>query len=522
MKVSGSGLAELVRTYGRVQPDAPAITFGSEVASWGRLDQRSSQVADALVSLGLRAGDRIAYIGKNTPEYFELLLGAAKVGVVTVAINWRLMPEEVRFIVDDAQARALFADPEGVTKASELSVTTVVVFRSEGATLPSGTRPYEGWLAEHEPVDPGFVAEPNGVALQLYTSGTTGLPKGALLTNANLHGLFDESGSMFGIDQSSVNLVALPVFHIGGAGYALVGMAQGCQTILMHEFEPETVLKALRGHHVTNTFFVPAMLAAMAAVPDAQQGDYSALRSITYGASPITDESLKTAIRTFRCDFIQVYGMTETSGAITQLAASDHDPDGPRSYLLRSAGRPFDWVEIRIVDPDTGKDCSSGGVGELWTRSRQNMMGYWNNPEATALAITADGWLLTGDAGYVDDEGHVFLTDRIKDMIVSGGENVYPVEVENVLSGEPSIADVAVIGVPDAKWGETVKAVVVLKPGADPDADRIIQFARQRIAHFKCPTTVDFVDALPRNASGKVLKRQLREPYWEGHQRRVG
>jgi acyl-CoA synthetase (AMP-forming)/AMP-acid ligase II len=257
-------------------------------------------------------------------------------------------------------------------------------------------------------------------------------------------------------------------------------------------------------------------------VPNAKEGDYSSVRSISYGASPITDESLKLAIQTFRCDFIQVYGMTETSGAITQLSASDHDPDGPRAHLLRSAGKPFDWVELRIVDPETGKDCSSGGIGELWTRSRQNMLGYWNNPEATAQTITPDGWLLTGDAGYLDDEGYVFLTDRIKDMIVSGGENVYPVEVENVLSAQPSIADVAVIGVPDAKWGETVKAVVVLKRGAEPDADGIIQFARERIAHFKCPTSVDFLDALPRNASGKVLKRELREPYWIGHQRRVG
>ena len=201
-------------------------------------------------------------------------------------------------------------------------------------------------------------------------------------------------------------------------------------------------------------------------MPGAKERDYSALRVVIYGASPITDEVLRVAMDTFGCDFVQVYGMTETTGAITQLGAEDHDPGGPRSGLLRSAGKPFSWVEMRIVEPESGEDEAPGEVGELWTRSPQNMAGYWNNSEATAATITDDGWLKTGDAGYLDEEGYLFLTDRVKDMIVTGGENVYPIEIENVLAGHPSVADVAVIGVPDARWGETVKAVVVLKPGA--------------------------------------------------------
>ena len=526
MKISGWGLAEVARTHGRDRPDAPAITYGAEVISWRRLDERSSRVADALVGSGVSAGDRIAFLGKNAPEYFELLFGAAKVGAVNVAVNWRLMPEEIRFIVNDAGARVLFVDSELASAVSDLqgSLATAgagVVFGSGGAGVPPGTHSYEDWLSGHEPLYPGHVGGPDDVALQLYTSGTTGLPKGAMLTNANMEGLYEASRSMFGVDQSSVNLVGLPTFHIGGAGYALVGMAQGCHTILMRDFDPAAVLEALCKHRVTNVFFVPAMLAAMCLVPGAAARDYSSLRSIIYGASPITDESLKVAIRTFRCDFVQVYGMTETTGAITQLAAEDHDPDGERSHLLRSAGKPFDWVEIRIVDPETGKDRPNGEVGELWTRSRQNMKGYWNDPEATVQTVTDDGWLRTGDAGYLDDVGYVFLTDRVKDMVVSGGENVYPVEVENVLSAHPAVADIAVIGVPDPKWGETVKAVVVLKPGAEADPGAIISFARERIAHFKCPTSIDFVEVLPRNPSGKVLKRELREPYWQGHHRRV-
>jgi acyl-CoA synthetase (AMP-forming)/AMP-acid ligase II len=281
------------------------------------------------------------------------------------------------------------------------------------------------------------------------------------------------------------------------------------------------VLADLERHRVTNALFVPAMLQFLTAVPGAADRDYSALRSIVYGASPITDEVLVRSMRTFKCSFIQVYGLTETTGAITELAASDHDPDGPRARLLRSAGKPYPWVELRIVEPDTGQDRPAGEVGELWTRSVQNMKGYWHKEEETARVFTADGWLKTGDAGFMDAEGYVFLTDRVKDMILSGGENIYPAEVENVLSGHPAIADVAVIGVPHDRWGETVKAIVVRQAETDPPPEEIIEYARRRLAHYKCPTSVDFVDSLPRNPSGKLLKRQLREPYWQGHERRI-
>src|SRR5262249_21868969 len=294
-----------------------------------------------------------------------------------------------------------------------------------------------------------------------------------------------------------------------------------CHSILLRDFVPADVLADLERHRVTNALFVPAMLQFLTAVPGAADGDYAALRSIVYGASPITDEVLVRSIRTFKCPFIQVYGLTETTGAITELSAPDHDPGGPRARLLRSAGKPYPWVELRIVDPDTGEDRPTGEVGELWTRSVQNMKGYWNKEEETARVFTPDGWLKTGDAGFMDADGYVFLTDRVKDMIVSGGENIYPAEVENALSGHPAIADVAVIGVPHDRWGETVKAIVVKQAGTDPRPEEIIEYARGHLAHYKCPTSVDFADALPRNPSGKLLKRQLREPYWKGRERRI-
>jgi long-chain acyl-CoA synthetase len=280
------------------------------------------------------------------------------------------------------------------------------------------------------------------------------------------------------------------------------------------------MLELMQAEGITNALFVPAMLGFMARVPDAEARRFPALRSIIYGASPITDETLLAAMRIFKCEFVQLYGMTETTGAITELTAADHDPSGPKAHLLRSAGKPFPWVELRIVDAE-GRDCATGEVGELWTRSGQNMLGYWNKPEETKAAITADGWLKTGDAGYFDANGYLFLTDRVKDMIVSGGENIYPAEIENVLAGHPAIAEVAVIGVPDEKWGETVKAVVAIKGSEQATAADILAYGKANLAGYKCPTSVDFVPALPRNPSGKVLKKDLRAPYWAGRERRI-
>ncbi len=520
------GLAEIVRRHGRDRPASPVITCGDLVIDWGELEARSNRVAAALGAEGVGVGDRVAFIGKNGREHFEVLFGAAKLGAVTVAVNWRLSPGEMALIVSDAGASVLvldaeFAGPLGEVRDSLTTMKQVVVFGAAPSGGFSDAVPYEDWLPASAE-DPGHRARPEEIALQLYTSGTTGLPKGAMLSNFNMNFMYGAAEYMFGIDDDSINIVVLPTFHIGGAGYALAGMAQGCHTILVRDFDPSAVLEAMERHRVTNAFFVPAMLAALSAVPGAADRDYSSLRSILYGASPITEESLRKSIGTFGCEFVQGYGMTETTGAITQLVAEDHNPDGERSHLLRSAGKPFEWIELRIVDTDTAEDRAIGEVGEVWTRSQQNMVGYWNNPDATRETITVDGWLRTGDAGYIDAAGYLFLTDRVKDMIVTGGENVYPIEVENVLASHPAVGDVAVIGVPDARWGETPKAVVVLKPGAAAEPAELIAFCRDRIAHYKCPTSVDFMGVLPRNPSGKILKRELREPYWVGRERRVG
>jgi long-chain acyl-CoA synthetase len=320
-----------------------------------------------------------------------------------------------------------------------------------------------------------------------------------------------ETSPLWAFDAASVSLTPLPMFHIGGIGWAFVGLWNGAETILVSAFDPPAVLDLLEERRVTNAVFVPTMLQGLCAVPGADERDYSALRSIAYGASPITTPALKQALQTFGCDLFGIYGLTETTGAAVQLDSADHDPGGPREHLLRSAGRPYPWVELRVVDPQSGSECGPGGVGEVWLRAPNVMAGYFDRPDETAAALTADGWLRTGDGGYRDEDGYLFLTDRIKDMIVSGGENVYPVEVEEALAQHPEVDQVAVVGVPDERWGETVKALVVPAPRAEPDPAELVGFLRARLASYKLPRIVELVDELPRTPSGKVLKRELRE-----------
>ena len=331
--------------------------------------------------------------------------------------------------------------------------------------------------------------------MQLYTSGTTGLPKGVMLTNANLSTAIGAAGETFSISPDTVSLVAMPLFHIGGSGWALCAMSRGGRSIILRDVDPPLLLELIATERITEMFVVPAVLMLLLASPSLRTTDLSSLRLIFYGASPISEDVLVKCMAAFGCGFCQVYGMTETTGAITALPFEDHDPDGPRRGLLRSAGKPHESVELRVVDPDTGTDADVGAVGEIWTRSPYNMAGYWGKPAETAATIDADGWLRTGDAGYFDAEGYLYLHDRIKDMVVSGGENIYPAEVENVLLSHPAIVDAAVIGVPDEKWGETVKAIVVLAPDTQLDQAAVIAHCRGKLAHYKCPTSVEATDA---------------------------
>ncbi|HET9609044.1 MAG TPA: long-chain-fatty-acid--CoA ligase [Acidimicrobiales bacterium] len=519
-----TAIADIVRTHGRERPDAVAIDTDERSLTFGELDRRSSQVAQALRAAGVGPGDRVAFIDKNGAEWFEVTFALAKLGAVNVSVNWRLAPPEMAQIIGDAEAQVVVVGPEFVDHVEKIEgdlerVHTVVAIGGHDR-WPD----YTSWVDPHPADDPGTAPAGGDVAFQLYTSGTTGLPKGVMLTNDNFFKGVAGISAQWRLTADSVNLAMMPMFHIAGAGWATVGLYHGCRTVVLRDIDPARILQVIAERRVTNAFMVPAVIQFLLMTPGVETTDFSSLRTLVYGASPIADRVLVKGIETFGCEFIQVYGLTETTGAITQLDGVDHDPDG-RPQLLRSCGKPYPWVEMRVVD-GAGYDVPTGEVGELWTRSHQNMAGYWNNPAATAEAVTPDGWFRTGDAGYLDAEGYVYLHDRVKDMIVSGGENVYPAEVENVLMRHPAVDDVAVIGVPDERWGEAVKAIVVLSPDSpvaaeDIEAD-LIAFARASLAGYKLPKSVDVTDVLPRNPSGKLLKRQLREPYWQGADRRVG
>ncbi len=513
-------IAGIVRAHGRARPEAPAIEFDGRTLTFGELDARSSRLANALAAAGVDPGDRVAFLDKNGIEYFEVTFALAKLNAVNVAVNWRLAPAEIAQILNDAGAKVLIVGREFVPHAEKIEPDIALVSTVIAIGGHPRWRDYEGLVASNDATDPGIEADGQDVAFQLYTSGTTGLPKGVMLTNDNFFkGVMNVTDS-WRFSPDSVNLAAMPMFHIGGSGWAMVGLFHGCQTVLLRDVDPARVLQLIPEFGVTNAFIVPAVIQFLLQMPAVRDTDFSSLRAIVYGASPITDATLTNAMQVFGCEFIQVYGLTETTGAITQLDPGDHDPARPK--LLRSCGKPFPWVEVRIVDPESGVDVPDGIVGELWTRSPQNMLGYWANEPATRAALTDDGWFKTGDAGYRDADGFLFLHDRVKDMIVSGGENIYPAEVENVLAKHPDVADVAVIGVPDDKWGEAVKAVVVRTPESDATGQDLITFAREHLAGFKLPKSIDFTNALPRNPSGKLLKREIRAPYWEGAERQIG
>ena len=508
-------VADVVREVASKRPDHVAIRHGDRQLTYAELDQRSNRLAQALLAAGASAGSRIAYLDRTAPEAVELFFAASKIGAVTVPMNWRLAPPELAAVLGDAQPPVFIAGPTYAEVAEELTRGLKPAPRLILVT-DDDERSYERWLAAHDAVDPGRLGESHDVVLQMYTSGTTGVPKGVLTTHRNLAACAETSPHWaFGSD--SVSLTPLPMFHIGGLGWAFLGLWNGATTILVRDFVPEAVLDLFERRRVTNAVLVPTMIQLLAAVTGAAERDYSALRCISYGASPITTPVLKAALRTFRCPLYGVYGLTESTGGITQLDPADHDPDGPREHLLRSAGKPFPWVELRIVDPATGEELGPGKVGEVWLRAPNVMAGYYNRPAETAAALTPDGWLRTGDGGYADEEGYLFLTDRVKDMIVSGGENVYPVEVEEALCQHPDVDDVAVIGVPDPRWGEAVKALVIRRPGSSSTPEELVAFARERLAGYKLPRSVDFVDELPRTPTGKVLKRELRARYANGN-----
>jgi len=515
-----STVADIIRVHGVERAGHPALIQGERCVTWGALRERSAQVARGLADAGVGPGDRIAFLDKNGIEHFEVYFGAAMLNAVCVDVNWRLAAPEVEFIVNDAEAKVLVVGPDFVPVLDAIAANLTTVGKIVVIGTGSDHEQYDDWVARFPADDPGVGAGADDIAFQLYSSGTTGRPKGVMLTNANFFGLVPVAEEIWEMSPDAVNLVAMPLFHIGGGGWAMAGMYYGCTSVVLRDMDPAALVALIGQRRITHGFLVPAVLQFMLMVPGVAEADLSSLQVLVYGASPISEDVLARSVTTFGCKLWQTYGLTETTGAIVNLPPADHDPAGPNRHRLRSCGLPGPGVEVRIVDANTSIDLPTGDVGEIWIRSPQVMKGYWHQPDETAKAIV-DGWFRTGDAGYLDDDGYLFIHDRVKDMIVSGGENVYPAEVENALMAHPAVADVAVIGVPHEKWGETAKAIVVRAPAAEVTEAELIAFCRDHLAKFKCPTSVDWADALPRNPSGKILKKDLRAPYWEGRTRNV-
>jgi len=499
--------------------------FEGRLTTYEMLDRRADQVANGLLQLGLTAGSRVVYLGKNSDLFFEILFGAARAGIVVTPLNWRLAKPELQAIIHDSGARTIFAGSDFAAVTRELigrlesDVKLFVLEQSHDAS------DFSTWRELQSAAPCASAAKVSDAVLQLYTSGTTGLPKGVVLTHRSLLAHRNERFAPLPDwntwHADDVSLVAMPVFHIAGSGSGLTAICSGsgALSVVMREFNVDELMGHLESDWLTKMFLVPACLHLLLLHPRSAQLRCSRLRFVCYGASPMRVDLLRESMARFPfTGFAQFYGLTETSGFVIVLSPQDH-ASGSES-LLRSAGRAIGGVEMKVIGQH-GDSLPADAVGEILVRSESTMAGYWNRPEVTAAAIDAEGWFHTGDAGYVDANGYLFIQDRVRDMIVSGGENIYPAEVENALVDCPGVLDVAVIGVPDETWGEAVKAIVVPTAGMQPAREDIVAWARSRIAGYKLPKSVDFIEALPRNASGKVLRRVLRERYWAGVARRV-
>lgn len=503
--------------WAATKPDDEAIDFLDRKWTWAQWNDRVRRLAGALRAFGVKRGDVVAFLDKNHPACVELTIAAASLGAANAIINFRLAADELDYVLNDSGAKVLIVGAELKPSIDKIrgdlkNVEHIITVTPEGGEGDE----YEALLAGATPVGRADDVEPDDVCIIMYSSGTTGRPKGVQLTQANMiaHTLNAHEG--FDFDPGDKSMVSMPLFHVGGSSYVQFGIHDGVPSVMTRDVDGMTLAGAiLKG--ANRTFLVPAVLAKVLESGEDAVKLFGALKTYSYGASPMPLPLLRAALEAWpNTDFIQAYGLTELCGVISHLLPDAHRAtDHPER--LSSAGTLVPGAEVRVVDPYTLEDVPTGEQGELWFRSPQLMKGYHNKPEATAEAITEDGWFRTGDIGRVDDGGYIFVEDRLKDMIISGGENIYSIEVEQVLAEHPAVVEVAVIGVPDDKWGEVVKAVVALE--GEATAEEIIAFARERLAAYKCPKTIDFAEELPRNPTGKILKKELRKPYWEGRDR---
>jgi long-chain acyl-CoA synthetase len=504
----------------QVRPDGIATIDGDRKRSWQEVADRVARFAAALRTLGRRAGDRVAVIAHNCDAFYQAYFAIFWAGAVIVPLNTRLALPELRFQVEDADVSALLFGAEFAGVAQELQRSTQHVRHYIGLDAEASAgdeESFSGLIAAHSPGDE-VVRANEDLAGIFYTGGTTGLPKGVMLTHRNLSAMAMNLIMATKIDEDCVNLHSAPMFHLADIGTFMTTMVAGTH-VFARRLDEQLMLQLIERHAVTHVFTVPAVIDRMAKHPLAASANLSSLKLLGYGGAPMPSGTYDIARQRFPdVDFVQGFGMTEM-GAHTYLGPRQHRP-GADPERLKSAGQACFGYEIRVVDP-SGKPLGPRQMGEIIGRGDNVMAGYWNRPEETAHVLR-EGWMYTQDVGFVDEDGFLYITDRLKDMIITGGENVYSIEVENVVSRHPAVDECAVIGIPDETWGERVHAVVVLKAGSAVELEPLRAYCREHIAGYKCPRSMEVRSKpLPRSAAGKVLKRELRELYWAGRTRNV-
>lgn len=515
-------LPEVSRWQAHTRGEAIAFVFEERELTFHQLEIHSNQVAHGLLREAIQPQSRVALLSKDSDASYEILLGCAKAKAVLLGINWRLAAQEVSYILQDGEAEVLFVGEEFVPVIEQIrhELTNVRKIITVSGKHSEWT-PYLHWRLAQNETAPALTYDADEVVVQMYTSGTTGHPKGVQLAHRSffrlMQGMRAQGDAWMSLHSADKLLLSLPTFHIGGLWWAVQGFIAGAQGMILDSFIAWKALQIIEKHRVTKVAMVPAMIQFTLAEPTCQQTDFSSVQGFLYGGSPITPPLLAQAMTTFNCDFFQIYGMTETGNMAVCLRPDDHRVEG--NYRMKSAGRPVPGVQVRVID-GAGNPLPPHQTGEICLWSPARMVGYWKNEQATGETMT-DGWIRTGDGGYVDEEGYVYVCDRMKDMIIYAGENIFPAEIEAVLSEHEAVAEVAVIGIPDERWGEAVKAFVVLKPYSSVKQRDLIHFLRGKLADFKVPKSISFVESLPRNPSGKLLKRTLRAPYWEGRDRLV-
>ena len=512
-------------------PDKPAVTFNGRTQTWAETMQRCHSLASLLKRVGVARGDRVAYLGFNSNVLFESYYAPALIGAILVPVNYRLSLPEMIECVEDCTPKVLIVDPHFIAqslamRAACTSISSLIYAGREGSDMqtPEGMLGYEETLKEFrdaESLCELAPSEDDETVIIFYTGGTTGRAKGVMLSNINFQCNTDCSIALYRMQEHWKFIVLGPLFHLAAGSRVFSSTALGGHCVILPKFDVLEVFQAIQQYRINSATLVPTMFQMMLDHPEFSNYDLSSLKMLAYGAAPMSVALLRRVIKAFPgVEIFQTFGMTEASPIVTSLDSKYHVLEGPNANKLGSVGRAVSHVEVKIVDED-GNAKNAGETGEIFARGDNIMTGYWRLPMETAAALEG-GWYHTGDAGYLDEDGFLFLEGRVKDMIVSGGENIYPIEVENVLSHHPSVHQCAVIGIPHERWGEAVHGVVVLKTHAQASEDELIKFCKDRIASYKCPLSVSFRDEpMPLSPINKILKTELRKPFWAGRKSKL-